>query len=85
MNATQKALYPYAQRAQMPSNVTEAGPAQFQAVGLDEDLYNFLAQKFGDKYIQLIHRYGAAEMISDEEVRLSNTLPCISLIHPLQG
>jgi hypothetical protein len=85
MDPAQPALYPYAQRAQMASNIPESGPAQFQAMWPDEDSHNYLVQKFGDKYIHLIHRYGAAEMISDEEVRLWITLPCISLTPPTPG
>jgi len=67
----QPALHPYAQRAQMASTsvVAEAGPAQFQAPSRpDHDAQNYLIQKFGDKYTQLVQRYGAVEMIRDEEV-----------------
>ena len=68
------ALHPYAQRAQMASNVAdnEPGPAKFQAaLRPNQNEHNFLVQKFGEKYTQLVQRYGAAELITDEEVRLS--------------
>ena len=75
MDTPQAALHPYAQRAQtMASTVAdhEPGPAQFQAaLRPDQDSHNYLVQKFGDKYTQFVQRYGAAELIRDEEVRLS--------------
>jgi hypothetical protein len=79
MDTTQAALHPYAQRAQMASTVAdhEPGPAQFQAaLRPDQDSHNYLVQKFGDKYTQFVQRYGAAELISDEEVRLSFSNGC---------
>jgi len=50
----------------------EPGPAQFQAsLRPDQNEYNYFVQKFGEKYKQLVQRYGAVELITDEEVRLS--------------
>ena len=77
MDTTQAALHPYAQRAQMANTVAdhEPGPAQFQAA-LRPDLnkHIYLVQKFGEKYTQLVQRYGAAELITDEEVRFSSRI-----------
>lgn len=74
MDTTQAALHPYAQRAQMASTMAdhEPGPPQFQAaLRPDPHEHDYLVQKFGEKYTQLVQRYGAAELITDEEVRFS--------------
>jgi len=52
------------------------GPAQFQPnLRPNQNEHNYLVQKFGEKYTQLVQRYGAVELITDEEVRfvVSNT------------
>lgn len=56
----------------MASNVADHRPAQFQpALRPDQNERGYLVQKFGEKYTQLVQRYGAVELITDEEVRLS--------------